>query len=232
MTPEPTSRASPAVATVATLTMLVGAVALMILEAYPPRVDQPALRFSPLQPVWLVACAGLCWVAARVRFAWFFAVPLVVALIASVAKLRGVAQIASNGVLVASLLLVLRSKYFDSRHGRLTAPFLAATSGWASALALWTAIVADKGPSGGWLAPAVATPFAIGWGVWALTRKDEVLEGSDPRPSLGRAYFRGFFTLFSIFLAALAVMLVAAAIAYPFAGANSGSAGPNSWQTP
>jgi hypothetical protein len=42
----------------------------------------------------------------------------------------------------------------------------------------------------------------------------------------------GFFTLFSIFLAALAVMLVAAALSYPFAGANSGSAGPNSWQTP
>ena len=118
------------------------------------------------------------------------------------------------------------------QSARLTAPFLAASSGWASAFALWTAIAADKGPSGGWFAPLVMTPFAIVWGAWSLSRRDEPLGSDEPKPALGRAYFRGFFTLFSIFLAALAVMLVAAAIAYPFAGANSGSAGPNSWQTP
>lgn len=232
MTPEQTSRASHAVAAVATLTMLVGAVALMILEAYPARVDQPALRFSLAQPIWLTACAGVCWVAARFRFTWLIAVSLLIAVVASATKLRGVAHAAGNGVLVTTFLLILRSKYFDSRHGRLTAPFLSASSGWASALWLWTVIAADKGPSGGWLSPLLVTPLAIGWGVWALTRRDVAMAGSEPQPSLGRAYLRGFFSLFATFLAALALMLLAALIAYPFSGANSGSAGPNSWQTP
>lgn len=222
-------RASAAVATVATLTMLAAAVALLVLASYPRNVAGQPLRLSLGTPLWLAVGGGVCWLSVRYRLVWFIAVPLVVTIASTATSLSIVTKIGLYTVLVTSLTLVLGKKYLEPAQGRLTAPFLAACSGWSSAFAILAALSAADRQSGAWSAPLLLAGVAaiLGLRARALTPNDAAAEAQTAGKLNGRAYWRGFFTCFGT----LVVLVGAAIIVHlPYGGANSGSAAPGAWQ--
>jgi hypothetical protein len=207
-------RASSAIATVATLTMLAAAVAQLVLEVNPSSVAEARARFSIGLPLFLTAGAGVCWLVVRYRLAWFVAVPRLATIVASAALRPVVASIASNAVFVTSLTLLVRGRYFDGVDERLTGPALAACSGWLSAFAILPTLHALDREVSAWSPRLLLVIVAAILGVWARAYAQAMIATMQPNAMKPRQY----------------MVLVAIILKLPYAGANSGSAAPGAWQ--
>jgi len=219
-------RANWAVSTVATLTMLAPVLGLLVLVASPGGPAKQPLRISATLALGLVGSAAVCWLAVRYRLLWFIVVPIVVTLVlATMPEAKTATWVGAFAILITSVTLLVRRDYLDGVQGHLSAAFLAACSGWSSAIALLLALFVRRGVAGAWIAPLLPAVVAIALGVWASVAR---LQGPT---AVGRvhkhALFSGFFTCFGVFLA---ILLGAVVVSLPHAGANSGSAAPGAWQ--